>query len=672
MVVNKLIPADCLLNLLTGESLSNGDKAIACQLLCDLFVLHDFVFSVASLTPSQCVYCSIESEDLTTQSVAMGKLFNENCVYAVNDRVVSFNLRLALKNFILREISKFSLISTPEEMEAKNAYQLALLQLLKSLLGIGFFSEDFSTAEVADTVNEISALKAMLISKLKMFFEGLNDIKRLSEGLKSNIDAELANGDISPEEHSALLHSLEKTSSGNFGIELEDPIGKYFSVCFTQSSTISILHSILDLVIYFFDSNQMDSLKRILNVLTNFKKIFPDLGDVTDIRTVQTDTVVVNFDKYVTKQCYSKDSQQDIDDIDVLMKAFYFEDKSLRGKLLNFMEVFLFKTDISRSIDEISYCASSDEAVGKRIFDLLRHSTLNYANEFDHIETKNRLLPTPLKDDSSSLNVRPSVEVEGKAMHLVQNVSTLKQLHILETMSCLLGSMKSVILNEHIVLRTVVKSKSILAAFRKPSKQESLSDLRRQSFLEARTPPPRARSSIFSSSKAYSAVDQQEIKHFAEDFYEFLPRRFCSYAAHLKEFTVDLLTVLQRVTMDEATQHMYSISYLSKYCRTFIEQVMDFLAVVGPSDPEVFANCWVPFGKVIQHFFGLFQSVYIILEIIYQYHPALEDLVTRDVFRSITIAADVILVSPTCWCIRLLNSMLLNEGQDSMFELAAV
>jgi hypothetical protein len=130
VVINKLLPADCLMKILS-ESQNVRDKGLVCKLLSNVFVYHDFVFPVDSLTSYQATYCSIDEHSNKSKSVIMGKLFNINTSYS--KRSDPFILRVKLKEFILLEMDTFTLLHDVEVADDAYGYQYSLMSLIKGI-----------------------------------------------------------------------------------------------------------------------------------------------------------------------------------------------------------------------------------------------------------------------------------------------------------------------------------------------------------------------------------------------------------------------------------------------------------------------------------------------------------------------------------------------------------
>jgi hypothetical protein len=104
------------------------------------------------------------------------------------------------------------------------------------------------------------------------------------------------------------------------------------------------------------------------------------------------------------------------------MNAFYFDDRRLRGKLLQFMQKKLFRTDLRKPVETLQFTVTPQESIGKRLCDTFSTSLRKYILEFEVSQKQFLLLNS--NDSASSISI---------------GFSRLEQR--LETVSCLLKHM---------------------------------------------------------------------------------------------------------------------------------------------------------------------------------------------------------------------------------------
>ena len=625
-VINKLLPIDCLLHALQNNS-SPRDKGLICQLISSLFVHHDFVFPSAALTEAQAKYCSINERDNAASTVTMGRLFNKYCLYQVREEPL--NLRISLKEFVLKEIRTLSLADKSDQADDIAAYLFSLLSLLKGLLSIGFFEENFALNGKADDLGADikfgeDYLGELLLSKLKELYADLHDIGSLKLGIQHTLEVQLKNGDISEEDQLSLIQRISKVNSGNLGAELASTVNRYFSVRFSHQITIDVVDSLMDLMVILMEIRGMNALKNILSALCHFDRVFPDIAKSTDLSCVDTDAVIPKFEKHFIKRNYPDDTARDIDEVETLFNAFYFDRKSLRKKILSFMQQRMFRSDLAKSTENIHFVASAEDSLGRRLFDTIGTTILKYSVEFEAFEH----VPT-------------------------------KVAHIKETLSGLFDLLRDVLTNRHRdTIELTATSYSFLKSLKRFSTKQDV---------------------------VYSPLEFEESDYFLLEYYDFFPSQVCDNAYYLKDLCIQLLRTIARLCRDD-DEHDFLMDGSTEEERTcnaplrkhgalpetslyFIEMIFDLLAMVAGTDSRKLAIAWLPFAKVVQHFFGVFESVYIVLEVIYQFHPSLAALVNTDDLRFIRSALDKCVEAPATWPAILLRAILLNENDDPIRDL---
>ena len=614
VVVNKLLPADCLIRIL-GESSRPKVKGLVSRLVCDVFVYHDYVFPVGSLTLAQAKYCSIEEFSDSSKSATMGKLFNIDTVFS--KRSDPFVLRVKLKDFVLAEVDNFSLVVDSEVATETYAYQTSLLSLVKALLSIGFFDEDFTSYEQDNLIDSrkhfgLDYLVSLLLQRLKDFYEDLNDLPKLKKEVKTMITLQTLRGEMSEEDMKSLLARIEKVNRGNLGVELSTVANQHFNMRFNDNGVIDVIESIVDVFIFVFEMKQMTSYKEVLSLPQSFEVVFPELSKTTDMDLIALEASP-KINKKLIKTHYTSDTNADFEEAMLIMNAFYFERRRLRGKLLALLQKKLFRTDIRKATETLEFVVDPKESIGKRLIDTISFTLRKYITEFEQVEAKQ-----------------------------------VKATHVNETMKCLLTYLSSVV---------------------------SLDNMHTEQNV------PRKRASVFSALtkgrrlSAFSPLEVEESDYFLDEFEGFFSAELCSYTFHLKTITEDLLRSIGRLILSSSGDEdnpFKTFDALSFQTRTYIVQVFDFLALVAPSDCKQFAFAWLPFDRVVQHLFNLTDNVNRVLEVIYQYHPDLESLVPPELVRVFKDALFKSFDVPATWPARIMHAILLNEYQDAVYILAKV
>ena len=615
VVVNKLLPADCLIRIL-GESSRPKVKGLVCKLVSDVFVYHDYVFPVGSLTLEQAKYCSIDEISDVSKSVIMGKLFNTDTVFS--KRSDPFVLRVKLKDFVLAEVDQFSLVVDSEVAVETYAYQNSLLNLVKALLSIGFFDEDFTSYEQDNLMDSrkhfgLDYLVSLLLQGLKDFYEDLNDLSKLKKEVKTMITSQTLRGEMSEEDMKSLLGRIEKINKGNLGIELSTLANQHFSMRFSDEGVIDVIESIIDVFMFVFEMKQMTSFKEVLSLTRSFEVVFPELSKTTDM-SLAAENVFPKINKKVIKSHYTSETIADFEEAKLVMNAFYFERRRLRGKLLSLMQKRLFRTDIRKATETLEFVVDPKESIGKRLTDTISCTLRKYIAEYEQVET-----------------------------------NQVKAAHVNETMKCLMSYLSSILSLEHM------------------REEQSIVTKKRTSMFSAFTKVRRL--------SAFSPLEVEESDYFLDEFEGFFPIEVCSYTFHIKLITEDLLRSVGRLILapnGDEDSPFKTIDELSLQTRLYIVQVFDFLALIVPSDTQRFALAWLPFDRVVQHLFNMTDNVNRVMEAIYQYHPDLESLVPPELVRAFKDALFKSFETPATWPARIMRAILLNERQDAIYILAKV
>ena len=625
VAINKLLPVECLMKVFE-DSENLKDKSMICMLIRNLFVYHDYVFSINSLTPLQATYCSVEEQSDASKYADMGKLFNYYTLHCT--RSDSFHLRVALKDFVLSEIDRYSLQLDSDRATDVSSYQNALLALVRSLLSIGFFNEDFSIGSKKDEIDEREFLKKLLLEKLKAFFSGMDNIESVKFGIKRALQQQLDRGEISEEDIVSLENRMEKAVKGNLGVELAGTVGKYFIASFNNTGVIDVVESIVDVIGLIFDLRQMASFQKILSLLGSFEAVYPELNGVVDTVNIDGLRWKPKIDKAFIKKLYPPDNDTDLLETELLMSAFYFESSRLRGKLLSLLQKKLFRTDIRKMVETLNFYVSHDESVGRRLCNTLGESLRKYILEFEALQANCSLLTST--DDSA-----------------VVAISFSKLDHRLETITYILRHIEGVIKCNPKVKKVSRHRSSIFASLGSKSTTKSV----------------------------YNNVEIEEAEYCLDEFESFFPAELCDYASHLTNISLDLLRSISRLLVDFVGEEEYAfkpVSAISSQTRAYIVLVFEFLALVAPCDPKRFAESFLPFDQVVQHLFNLTDEVNRVMEVIYQHHPDLESIVPPELIRTFKEALFKSFDVPVTWPARILYSILLNENRDSIWLLAKV
>ena len=623
--INKLLPVECLLKVFE-DSENLKDKAMICKLISNLFVYHDYVFPTTSLTIAQAHYCGVEETSDTANYQKIGRLFNNHTLFAV--RTDSFLLRVTLINFVLSEIDRYNLQLDSDRAADISAYQTALLALVKSLLSIGFFDEDFSVESEKDRLDEQEYLKKLLLKKLELFFTSMNDIESVKFGIKRALQQQLDRGEMSQEDVMSLANRMDKAVKGNLGVELAGTAGKYFTASFQDAGVIDVVESIVDVIGLVFDLRQMASLKNVASLLQSFERIYPELSNIVEYSKSEEVKYSPKLDKKFIKKQYPPDNETDFVETELLMNAFYFESPRLRGKLLSLLQRQLFRADIRKAVETLNFYVSEKESTGRRLWDTLSESLRKYIYDFEALQL-----------DSSSLTATDD--------EAVVSICHAKLEHRLETITCLIRHMEDIIGYSGNVIKKPNRRTSVFASFG-------------------------ARLSV---SSTYAPVQSEASEDFLDEFEGFFSTVTCDYVGHLSSISLDLLRSVSRIIVEIVGDNEYAfkpLETLSLQSRSYIVLIFNFLALLATLDAKSFAEAWIPFDHVVQYLLNFTESADRVMEAIYQYHPDLESLVPPELVKTFKEELSKSFEAFVTWPARILHSMLSNGNRDSIWLLVKV
>jgi hypothetical protein len=176
---------------------------------------------------------------------------------------------------------------------------------------------------------------------------------------------------------------------------------------------------------------------------------------------------------------------------------------------------------------------------------------------------------------------------------------------------------------------------------------------------------------------SYKPVEIEESIHFLDEFDTYFGPQVCTYSIHLQDISIDLLRSVSRLVVDMNHLSDKEITFkpidsLSPQTKTYIILIFDFLALISQQNANKFIEAWLPFDKVIQHVFNLTDNINKVLEVMYQYHPELQSILTPEFIKIVKDALNDCATSPLSWPARLMKAILLNPYTDSIQTLAKV
>ena len=414
--IRNIFPAPLVLEMLDyGESV---DKMVACSLLLNLFVEHDFVFSVRALTSVQACALSLHEYDASPH-IDAGLLFNSMTrVKSVMDLDTAYSMRRKLWDFVRFRLDQLNL-SKGDATVAR--YNVSFLILLRKLLMIGFFDE--SPAFLAESQNltalarsngliagdrsmfpcfrrgrveefDETTISKALVSKVDRSMTAHSDgLEAVRKGVINILKNDRDVGRLTDEEFEAINYRIHSSSGVSIGSESIDLVERYFKSVFGDPNQILAYREVLAILALTHDMQQMSRAKRIVSTLSNAEKYFRRdvlAGDV-EIETLSpSDRITFGNDdrKLITKLLQLRVEDDKLFNRSLLSASLHQNNDIKHSAYYLMYRRQSLSIDLKNSMDSVRYVVNADEAYMLRLLTHFQQIADSYSDDLFDVTLK--------------------------------------------------------------------------------------------------------------------------------------------------------------------------------------------------------------------------------------------------------------------------------------------